>query len=152
MSIAALIASMTDSVLYGLTRIASFSSSAAPANSLSTRTPSLCKRDATYSFATRFIPSRNGVTIITSAAEYNAETSSSENDRCTRCTGSDRGLPNVAFIRPTASFSCRRKPAYDSMRSRDGNATWMKRILLASEGSDCSSRSIAWIRRGRPFV
>ena len=55
-------------VSYGLTRSASTRSSAAPASSLSTSAPVSSIRLATYSFATRFIPSRSGVTSITSAA------------------------------------------------------------------------------------
>ena len=43
---------------------------AAPANSLSTRTPSSSLRQATNSLATRFMPSRSGVTSMTSAARY----------------------------------------------------------------------------------
>ncbi len=60
----------------GLIRMALPSSSAAPANSLSTRTPRLSTRDATYSFATRFMPSRRAVTSMTSAARYSATISS----------------------------------------------------------------------------
>ena len=52
----------------GLTRKAPASSSAAPVNSLSTRVPRSSYRQATYSLATRFIPSRSGVTNMTSAA------------------------------------------------------------------------------------
>ena len=62
------IVSAIASMSYGLTISASPSSSAAPANSLSTSTPSSSSRDATNSFATRFMPSRSGVTSITSAA------------------------------------------------------------------------------------
>ena len=58
----------TASTSYGLTQTAPSSSAAAPANSLSTSTPSSSTRDATNSFATRFMPSRSGVTSITSAA------------------------------------------------------------------------------------
>lgn len=50
------------------------SSAAAPANSLKTSTPRLSIRLATYSLAARFIPSRNGVTTITSAARLSAMT------------------------------------------------------------------------------
>ena len=39
-----------------------------PANSLSTSAPPESPRQATYSLATRFMPSRSGVTIMTSAA------------------------------------------------------------------------------------
>ena len=60
----------------GFTRIAPRSSSAAPANSLSTSVPFPSTRQATYSLATRFIPSRNGVTSMTSAAQYKATSSS----------------------------------------------------------------------------
>ena len=56
------------STSYGFTSSASGSSQAAPANSLSTSTPSPSVREATNSLATRFIPSRSGVTSITSAA------------------------------------------------------------------------------------
>ena len=38
-------------------------------------------RDATNSFETRFIPSRSGVTSMTSAAQYRATSSSIETDR-----------------------------------------------------------------------
>ena len=44
------------------------SDSAAPVNSDNTSTPLSSRRAATNSFATRFIPSRTGVTSITSAA------------------------------------------------------------------------------------
>ncbi len=47
---------------------ASVSSCAAPASSLRTSTPAPSRREAQYSFATRFIPSRIGVTTMTSAA------------------------------------------------------------------------------------
>src|SRR5947208_2926569 len=52
------------------------SSSAAPVNSLSTSAPFSSFRHATYSLATRFMPSRSGVTSITSAARYSAAISS----------------------------------------------------------------------------
>ena len=52
----------------GLTRNAPASSSAAPVNSLSTSVPPSSYLLATYSLATRFIPSRSGVTSMTSAA------------------------------------------------------------------------------------
>ena len=55
--------------LLGLMRRASPSSCAAPANSLSTSTPSPSCWQATYSLATRFMPSRTGPTQATSAAE-----------------------------------------------------------------------------------
>jgi hypothetical protein len=58
---------------YGLTISALNSSSAAPANSLSTSTPAgsptSSRWHATYSLATRFIPSISGVTMPTSASE-----------------------------------------------------------------------------------
>ena len=53
----------------GLTRNACGSSSAAPVNSLSTSAPCSSCRHATYSLATRFMPSRSGVTSITSAGQ-----------------------------------------------------------------------------------
>jgi hypothetical protein len=59
-----------------LTNHASRSSFAAPVNSLRTRAPSLSARDATYSFETRFMPSRSGVTTMMSAAMYSATRSS----------------------------------------------------------------------------
>ena len=68
-------ASLTASGSCGLHRNAWRSSVAAPANSLSTSAPPWSARDATYSLATRFIPSRSGVTIITSAATYIAASS-----------------------------------------------------------------------------
>ena len=51
----------------GLTRKASPISAAAPANSLSTSTPLPSGLQAQYSFATRFMPSRSGVTQPISA-------------------------------------------------------------------------------------
>ena len=54
---------------YGLMMTASPSSSAAPANSLRSSTPSSSAREAMYSLATRFMPSRSGVTSIASAAQ-----------------------------------------------------------------------------------
>src|SRR5207244_3041400 len=58
---------------YGLTRTASRRSLAAPANSERTRTPGVPTRQATYSLATRFMPSRSGVTSATSAAARSEE-------------------------------------------------------------------------------
>ena len=56
---------------YGLTSNAASNSLAAPANCDSTSTPgSSGSCAATYSFATRFIPSRNGVTSPTCASAY----------------------------------------------------------------------------------
>ena len=75
-SIARMIASFSPSMSCGLMRTALPSSSAAPANSLSTSTPRLSTRAATYSFATRFMPSRSAVTSMTSAARYSATISS----------------------------------------------------------------------------
>ncbi len=68
MSMAWTIAARIASSSCGLTSTASVSWSAAPANSDNTSTPLTSRRDATYSLATRFIPSRNGVTSITSPA------------------------------------------------------------------------------------
>src|SRR4051812_14876745 len=51
----------------GFTYSAPVSSFAAPAASLSTKTPDLCTLLATYSLQTRFIPSLSGVTKATSA-------------------------------------------------------------------------------------
>src|SRR5699024_3200945 len=65
---AAMIASLTPLRSWGLHRYACRSSVAAPANSLSTSAPSPSVHEATYSLATRFMPSRTGVTSITSAA------------------------------------------------------------------------------------
>jgi hypothetical protein len=59
----------------GLTRNALPSSSAAPVNSLSTSAPLSSWRQATYSLATRFMPSSE-VTSITSAARNKAAISS----------------------------------------------------------------------------
>ena len=67
-STARMIASFSPSMSCGLTSTACRSSSAAPANSLSTSTPSSSNRQATYSLATRFMPSRSAVTSMTSAA------------------------------------------------------------------------------------
>src|SRR5690349_6711411 len=53
---------------YGLTWYACFSSAAAPANSLKTSAPRSSYWQATNSLATRFMPSRSGVTTMTSAA------------------------------------------------------------------------------------
>ncbi len=75
------IALATPPMSYGFTVSASGSSSAAPASSLSTSTPRSSVREATYSFATRFIPSRSGVTSITSAARYSATSRSSGIER-----------------------------------------------------------------------
>ncbi len=58
--IARISASLTSSGSCGLHRNACRSSFAAPANSLSTSAPPWSIRAATYSFATRFIPSRRG--------------------------------------------------------------------------------------------
>ena len=64
----------------GFTRYDSGSSTAAPVNSLSTSAPALSVWVAMYSFATRFMPSRSGVTVITSAARKSAATSARSND------------------------------------------------------------------------
>ena len=62
-------ASATPSRSYGLTSSAPCISSAAPANSDSTSTPGFSGScAATYSLATRFMPSRSGVTSPTEAA------------------------------------------------------------------------------------
>ena len=61
-------ASATPSTLYGLTRSASSIVSAAPAMRESTSTPGSATWHATNSFATRFIPSRSGVTSATAAS------------------------------------------------------------------------------------
>ena len=58
----------TPSVSYGLTSRPARSSLAAPVNSDSNSTPPPSTRQATYSLATRFMPSRRGVTVMTSAA------------------------------------------------------------------------------------
>ena len=70
----------TPSRSYGFTWNAWRSSFAAPVNSESTSAPRRSAWQATYSFATRFIPSRNGVTSMTSAAKYRAAISSLGND------------------------------------------------------------------------
>ena len=61
-------ASAVASTLYGLTRNASRMVSLAPANRESTSTPGSPIWQATYSLATRFIPSRSGVTSATCAS------------------------------------------------------------------------------------
>ena len=66
------------SVSLGLTSKASVSSTAAPAISLKTNTPGLSCLTATYSLATKFIPSRKGVTNAISAIKYIAANSSNE--------------------------------------------------------------------------
>jgi hypothetical protein len=68
MSIACSIAWAMPSTSNGLTCSASGISSAAPANSLRTSTPSPSVRAAANSLATRFMPSRVGVTSMTEAA------------------------------------------------------------------------------------
>ena len=65
---ARMIAAFSPSVSCGLTSSALVSSRAAPVNSDSTSTPASSWRQAMYSLATRFIPSRSGVTSMTSAA------------------------------------------------------------------------------------
>ena len=67
---------------YGLTRNACRRSPAAPANSESTSAPPRSTRAATYSLATRFMPSRSGVTIMTSAAQNSATSSLRLYDWC----------------------------------------------------------------------
>ena len=79
-STAVTIASRRAALSWGLTSTASVSSSAAPANSDSTSTPSPSSRVVTYSLATRFMPSRSGVTSITSPVRYSATSSSSGSD------------------------------------------------------------------------
>ncbi|CPU64969.1 Uncharacterised protein [Mycobacteroides abscessus] len=77
MCAAATMMSFIPSMSCGLTRSApDESSSAAPVNSESTSTPRSSERAATYSFATRFMPSRSAVTSMTSAARYSAAISS----------------------------------------------------------------------------
>ncbi|COZ74587.1 Uncharacterised protein [Mycobacterium tuberculosis] len=76
------IPSLTPSRSCGLTRYACRSSAAAPVNSLSTRAPPRSLRQATYSLATRFIPSRSGVTSMTSLATKKAISSSRGAGRC----------------------------------------------------------------------
>ena len=71
MANASTMAAFTPSMSCGLTSSASFSSAAAPVNSESTSTPPRSGRLATYSLATRFMPSRSGVTSMTSAAAKN---------------------------------------------------------------------------------
>ena len=61
---------------FGFTNIASLNSIAAPAISLKIKTPGLFLFAARYSFATKFIPSRNGVTNAMSAILYIATNSS----------------------------------------------------------------------------
>ena len=75
-SIASTNRSLSPLMSCGLTRYAWRSSRAAPANSLRTSAPSSAWRQATYSLATRFIPSRSGVTTMTSAARNIAAISS----------------------------------------------------------------------------
>jgi hypothetical protein len=75
-------ASFRPSMSCGLTSNAPVSSSAAPVNSLSTSAPVSSLRQATNSLATRFIPSRSGVTSITSADRYSAAISSRGKDWC----------------------------------------------------------------------
>ena len=75
-SAAATIVDFSPSMSWGFTRYAWRSSLAAPVNSLSTRAPVSPSRQATYSLATRFMPSRRGVTTMTSAARYMAAISS----------------------------------------------------------------------------
>src|SRR5205814_627559 len=74
-------ASATSSTSNGFTSSASWSSSAAPAISESTRTPSSSSCAATYSLATRFMPSRSGVTSATSAWRYSATSSAGGSER-----------------------------------------------------------------------
>ena len=64
----------------GLTRTASPNSLAAPVISLRISTPRPSARAATYSLATRFMPSRSGVTSITSLAPYRGTSSCCGND------------------------------------------------------------------------
>ena len=54
--------SAVSSMSHGLTLSVSPISDSAPANSLNTSTPSPSSRQATYSLATRFSPSRTGAT------------------------------------------------------------------------------------------
>ncbi len=61
-------ASAVASTSLGLTSSASRMVSAAPAILESTSTPGSSTWQATYSFATRFMPSRSGVTSATSAS------------------------------------------------------------------------------------
>ena len=65
----------------GLMISASPISLAAPVISLRIRTPRPSALDATYSLATRFMPSRSGVTSMTSLALYSGMRSSCGNDR-----------------------------------------------------------------------
>jgi energy-coupling factor transporter transmembrane protein EcfT len=74
---AVMMALTTSSVSVGLTSNASFNSLAAPVSSLNINTP-LSIQLATYSFATRFIPSLKGVINAISAAWYSAQSSSKE--------------------------------------------------------------------------
>ena len=80
---------------YGLTRNACLSSADAPANSLSTSAPLSSNRQATYSLATRFMPSRSGVTTITSAARNSAAISLA---RVRRVQVGDRLRADVAEV------------------------------------------------------
>src|SRR5438093_11512539 len=65
----------------GLISRASPISAAAPANSLNTSTPSPSPLQATYSLATRFIPSRSDPTQHTSASLYKATSSARSIER-----------------------------------------------------------------------
>ena len=67
--IARIMASLMPCRSCGLQRNAWRSSPAAPANSESTSAPPTSTRAATYSLATRFMPSRSGVMTMTSAAQ-----------------------------------------------------------------------------------
>ncbi len=71
----------------GLTMRASASSRAAPANALRIRTPSPSIRLATYSFATRFIPSWRGLTRQKSAIRCSAISAARSTCRRTKTTG-----------------------------------------------------------------
>ena len=87
MCTAYVIASFIPSMWCGFTSTEPVSSSAAPVNSDSTSAPRSSDRAATYSLATRFMPSRSAVTSMTSAARYRAAISSMGNDWCRYCTG-----------------------------------------------------------------
>ena len=64
---ARVMAAVNPSTSYGLIINASRSSSAAPASSLSTSTPRSSSREATNSFATKFMPSASELTTQKSA-------------------------------------------------------------------------------------
>mmetsp|Transcript_84407 Transcript_84407/g.217381 ORF Transcript_84407/g.217381 Transcript_84407/m.217381 type:complete len:278 (-) Transcript_84407:567-1400(-) len=141
-----LMASATASSSYGFTTRASNSSCAAPASSESTIVPGMAPNffalgslATRYSFATRFMPSINGVTRQMSARAYKAASSSIEMERWMYTIGWCVGVENwplmVLMVRCTSSSML----LYSWTSWREGTAMKRKTVCEWSTGSFSSA-------------